>query len=408
EEESPAVLLFRQFTSLSHEGQVAKVESYARMDERQLQELPYLDQDAHVAITALRQAMHMVELFGAVAALRADEDFQSDIRDPRVRDALAEAKRTNNLERYEDQPAVMSVAAKFKRLHAISRKTDGLQVVIDDLRAELPDNDPASTAAKMGEMRAMLRTCAGNAVQAVLNSVTAALPERLRSRLATPPGGGDGGGDDTARGPAGAGAAAVESSGGSGSSSGAAGERDGAQTRKQQQGSGVAQVEEVEEEQEEEEGRELTEEERRERQARLAHRARMDRLRAAATSAWSGGDKADDAVGYVDRLERDMKARARKGGAQRRKRLADYVGEEAALSLQHTFRALLITLLGFAVMWWFGLMPYQQEAAVLAQEAAMEAAARAAAAAAAAAAAGEAGAAQGAEAAGGSGLLEGL
>ncbi len=30
--------------------------------------------------------------------------------------------------RYEDQPAVVSVAAKFKRLHAVSRKAGGLQV----------------------------------------------------------------------------------------------------------------------------------------------------------------------------------------------------------------------------------------------------------------------------------------
>ncbi len=40
------------------------MESYARMDERQVQEMSYLDMAAQAAVTALRQAMGMVELFG--------------------------------------------------------------------------------------------------------------------------------------------------------------------------------------------------------------------------------------------------------------------------------------------------------------------------------------------------------
>ncbi|GIL48547.1 hypothetical protein Vafri_5033 [Volvox africanus] len=180
---SPAAICLRQLLSMTSEQQVAKVESYARMIERQVQELSYLDVNAQAAVTALRQAMGMVESFGAIAALRADDDFQSDIRDPGVKEALAEARRTNDLSRYEDRPAVMSVAAKFKRLHAVTRKAGGLQVVIDDLRAELPGNDPSSTAAKMEEMQGAQREAAEAAVKAILASVSAAVPEHVRDHL---------------------------------------------------------------------------------------------------------------------------------------------------------------------------------------------------------------------------------
>ncbi|GIL48550.1 hypothetical protein Vafri_5033 [Volvox africanus] len=77
----------------------------------------------------------------------------------------------------------MSVAAKFKRLHAVTRKAGGLQVVIDDLRAELPGNDPSSTAAKMEEMQGAQREAAEAAVKAILASVSAAVPEHVRDHL---------------------------------------------------------------------------------------------------------------------------------------------------------------------------------------------------------------------------------
>ncbi|GIL48549.1 hypothetical protein Vafri_5033 [Volvox africanus] len=61
---SPAAICLRQLLSMTSEQQVAKVESYARMIERQVQELSYLDVNAQAAVTALRQAMGMVESFG--------------------------------------------------------------------------------------------------------------------------------------------------------------------------------------------------------------------------------------------------------------------------------------------------------------------------------------------------------
>ncbi|GLC35201.1 Ankyrin repeat domain-containing protein 35 [Pleodorina starrii] len=349
EYDSPAAICLRQLSSMSYEQQIGKVESYARMDERQVAELPYMDMTAQAAVTALRQAMAMVELFGAIVALRADEDFQSDIRDPRVRDALAEAKRTNDLSRYEDLPGVMSVAAKFKRLHAVTRKAGGLQVVIDDLRCELPGNDPVATAAKMGEMRAAQRAAAEAALQAVLSSVTAAVPEHVHKRIATAAAAAGAASGAVSR-RADGGSAGGKSSGAGRGNGGKGGVGDGFEQGEDEQAFKV----------------------------RMAQKERMDKLRAAATSAWTAGNEADAAVGYVDRLEKKFEEEAaRAEGGRRRWRLADYVGEEVAQSLVHTLKALLLTAAAFALMWLFGLMPHQQTASLLAREGALRAAAEA-------------------------------
>ncbi|GLI69305.1 hypothetical protein VaNZ11_013884 [Volvox africanus] len=362
---SPAAICLRQLLSMTSEQQIAKVELYARMIERQVQELSYLDVNAQAAVTVLRQTMGMVESFGAIAALRADEDFQSDIRDPGVRNALAEARRTNDLSRYEDQPAVMSVAAKFKRLHAVTRKAGGLQVVIDDLRAELPGNDPSSTAAKMEEMRGAQREAAEAAVKAILASVSAAVPEHVRDHLvsacsatvaaaaavvATKAAAVAGVAGD--KGNVGKALAAEAASGGGPNGGSSSGGFHGGEDDKTFQARIMAQKE------------------------------RMDKLRAAASSAWSS-NAVDATVGYVDRMEKEFEAAAARAEGKHRRRLADYVGEEMAQSLIHTFKALVTTAIAFLVMWLFGLMPHQQTKALLARQeaqlaavAAREAAAR--------------------------------
>ncbi|KXZ48871.1 hypothetical protein GPECTOR_25g456 [Gonium pectorale] len=341
EEESPAAMFLRQFLEMSTQQQMAKVESYARMSDRQVAELPYLDSEAQTAISGLRHAMSMVELFGAIAALRADEDFQADIRDPNVIAALEDVKKTNTLERYENQAAVMNVTAKFKRLHAITSKAGGLKVVVDDLRADLPDNDLACTAAKREEFTLMQRAAAMSAAKAVLKSATAAVPEPQRSRL-------------LAR----------------------AAEREAAQAEGATAGKDAVQPTPAAGGGEAKSGNEpLPHEDDLTFKARMAGQARLDKLRAAATATWDVSDgKKDEDIGFVDRHAKQFEKDAARAEGRRR-RLADYVGEELAHSLTQTFNALVITLFAFAVMWAVGLMPHQQAASLLARQAELQAAA---------------------------------
>ncbi|KAG2499567.1 hypothetical protein HYH03_002512 [Edaphochlamys debaryana] len=357
EAEHPVALFLRQFSALSPEQQAAKVEALSRMDEREVKQLPYMDADALAALTGLRTAGTMVELFTAVAALRSDEEFQSDIGDARVRAALEEIKKTNNLERYETQPAIMSVAAKFKRLHAINRKAGALKVVLDDLRADLPGNDPASTAAKAAEFAANQAACAASAAQAVLRSAQAALPQRNRARAeaqAEAESGAEAGMGVRRRGKNATGDGPLEEEGGTGKDGkGKGGEEE--EDDKQREGEDDAAFRE-----------------------RLANRSRVDRLRAAATSAWVNAHSAADDVGFVDRFSKNLEAQAARAEGRYRKRLADYVGEEVAQSLVHTLKALALTLLAFAALWVLGLMPHQQTQALLARQAVQEAAKRAA------------------------------
>lgn len=49
----------------------------------------------------------------AVAALRADEEFQSDINDPRVAAAISDVKKSNNLERWAGGAAALSMWLSF-------------------------------------------------------------------------------------------------------------------------------------------------------------------------------------------------------------------------------------------------------------------------------------------------------
>eukprot|EP00198_Chlamydomonas_reinhardtii_P013826 XP_001703163.1 ankyrin-repeat protein [Chlamydomonas reinhardtii] len=420
EAEHPAAAFLKSFGAMSHPQQVSKVESLARQDERQLAQLPYLRggsaeaQEAAAALAALRQAMAVVELFAAVSALRADYEFQTDIRDEKVRTALEEVKRTNNLERYEDQPAVMSVAAKFKRLHGVTRRT-GLKVVIDDLRAELPGNDPASTAARAAELRVTQAACAANATKALLAAASAAVPEHVRSRAAS---------RAASRAPSRAGGSAPPSALGAGRKKGAAakGEADkksvagtpapAAAVAAAASGAGIAQAalapaipeagEDVQPtvaargpgpvaeggdgqrqsaalppEALEAELRRRKEEERAF-QERLANKMRVDKLRAAATSAWvTAHSKEDDDIGYVDKFAAKFEVEASKAEGTYRKTLADYIGEEAAQSLRQTGLALLFALLGFGLMWLLGLMPHQQTSSLLARQAVVEAARKA-------------------------------
>ncbi|KAG2452805.1 hypothetical protein HYH02_003034 [Chlamydomonas schloesseri] len=419
EAEHPAAAFLKAFSAMGHPQQVARVEALARQDERALAELPYLRggggaaQEALAALAALRQAMSVTELFAAVSGLRADDEFQTDIRDERVRTALEEVKRTNNLERYEDQPAVMSVAAKFKRLHGVTRKT-GLKVVIDDLRADLSGNDPASTAARAEELRVTQAACAANAAKAVLAAASAAVPEHLRSRAASraasrapsraggsaPPstlGAGRKKGAAAGEGPAKKAGAAAAGGGGSGAAGGAKAaperipeEGEEAQSTGAAAAGGTAAVPAVVEvgdgpqqsaalspEALEEELRRRAEEERAF-QERLSNKMRVDKLRAAATSAWvTAHSQEEDDIGYVDKFAARFEVEASKAEGTYRKTLADYVGEETAQSLRQTGVALLFALLGFGLMWLLGLMPHQQTASLLARQAVVEAARRA-------------------------------
>lgn len=62
-----AVVLHGAYCSrLFHELRARQVESYARMEDRQLRELPYIDDEALAAVGALRQAAAMVEMMGWV------------------------------------------------------------------------------------------------------------------------------------------------------------------------------------------------------------------------------------------------------------------------------------------------------------------------------------------------------
>ncbi|KAG2427726.1 hypothetical protein HXX76_012051 [Chlamydomonas incerta] len=424
EAEHPAAAFLKAFAAMGHPQQVSKVEALARQDERQLAELPYLRGggpaavEAAAALSALRQAMAVVELFAAVSALRADDEFQTDIRDEKVRTALEEVKRTNNLERYEDQPAVISVATKFKRLHGVTRKT-GLKVVIDDLRADLPGNDPASTAARAAELRVTQAACAANAAKAVLAAASAAVPEHVRSRAAsrtpsrapTRAGGSappstlaagrkkgatakeEAGKKATAGAATAAAAAAAEAAAAASGAGGGAkaarepipedGEEQEAQPAAVVEGPGVEagdgqqQSAALSPEALEAELRRREDEERAF-QERLANKMRVDKLRAAATSAWvTAHSKEDDDIGYVDKFAAKFEVEASKAEGTYRKTLADYIGEEAAQSLRQTGVALLFALLGFGLMWLLGLMPHQQTASLLARQAVVEAARRA-------------------------------
>ncbi len=62
-EDAPPRSFAQQFAALPTQQQVAKVEAFARMDERQMRELlPSLDEQACTSIAAVRQAMGMVEM----------------------------------------------------------------------------------------------------------------------------------------------------------------------------------------------------------------------------------------------------------------------------------------------------------------------------------------------------------
>lgn len=71
------------------------------------------------------------------------------------------------------------------RLTQAAHSSIHTQVVIDDLRAELPGNDPASTAARAAELRVTQAACAANATKALLAAASAAVPEHVRSRAAS-------------------------------------------------------------------------------------------------------------------------------------------------------------------------------------------------------------------------------
>ncbi|PNH10307.1 hypothetical protein TSOC_002963, partial [Tetrabaena socialis] len=100
---------------------------------------------------------------------------------------------------------------------------------------------------------------------------------------------------------------------------------------------------------------------------RASNKVRVDKLRAAATSAWvtTQPQAGDDDIGYVDRFAKKFEEETAKAEGKGGGRLAAWVGEELASSLTHTFKALAMTLLGFALMWCLGMMPHQQTKALL-------------------------------------------
>lgn len=76
----------------------------------------------------VRRANQLLAVYAAVAALRADEAFQEDASDPGVQDALADMGRTNNVAAYAGNAAVVSVATKLKKFHAVLQEAGGVRL----------------------------------------------------------------------------------------------------------------------------------------------------------------------------------------------------------------------------------------------------------------------------------------
>eukprot|EP00879_Flechtneria_rotunda_P015925 GHRR01016654.1.p1 GENE.GHRR01016654.1~~GHRR01016654.1.p1 ORF type:complete len:602 (+),score=264.49 GHRR01016654.1:428-2233(+) len=130
---SPVAAYSIEFASLSASDQGRKVETLARMTDTELSQLGFLTDQARVAIRQVRRAHQLLSCYRAIAALRSDESFQEDASEPRVQEALREMGLSNSFDKYVDDRQVMSVAAKLKKFHAVTREAGGVRLGLQDV-----------------------------------------------------------------------------------------------------------------------------------------------------------------------------------------------------------------------------------------------------------------------------------
>ncbi|MEW5298020.1 MAG: hypothetical protein WDW36_001184 [Sanguina aurantia] len=168
----PDESLSSRFSKMSPQEQLRKVNLYAAMAVEELERVAGLPSSA---VDPLRQVKRITDVLGgfrAIAALRGDEDFQSDVVDPQVKKAMDYMKATNDMNKYKDDRTVMSVSFKLRKLQNVLRVNGGLKVTLDDLLVgpAHPANTPAATQARIASLEGTLAAATRVATDAIAGS----------------------------------------------------------------------------------------------------------------------------------------------------------------------------------------------------------------------------------------------
>ncbi|MEW5312024.1 MAG: hypothetical protein WDW38_003688 [Sanguina aurantia] len=108
----PDESLSSRFSKMSPQEQLRKVNLYAAMAVEELERVAGLPSSA---VDPLRQVKRITDVLGgfrAIAALRGDEDFQSDVVDPQVKKAMDYMKATNDMNKIASLEGTLAAATR--------------------------------------------------------------------------------------------------------------------------------------------------------------------------------------------------------------------------------------------------------------------------------------------------------
>ncbi|KAF5836055.1 hypothetical protein DUNSADRAFT_6525 [Dunaliella salina] len=129
--------LQQRFEKMSEQERIRKVDTYARMSDAEVAELPYMPPSVLPLLKQLKRAHNLLACWQPVAALRSDPNLQADLEDTRLRMFIEELQKPGvDISRYRLDSQVQSVLTKLGKLHAVLREHgQGLKVALADLRA---------------------------------------------------------------------------------------------------------------------------------------------------------------------------------------------------------------------------------------------------------------------------------
>ncbi|PRW33536.1 Cellulose synthase [Chlorella sorokiniana] len=131
-----------QFRALPKAEQLAKVGRWALLEGEDLaaalQHYPAAAAEEVMArIEHLQAARRLLNIQKAMAALHSDEDFQADIAQARVREAIDSIRAdTGKYEHYAADPQVLAVLQKMRRIHGVAQANGQRTVGIEDMLAK--------------------------------------------------------------------------------------------------------------------------------------------------------------------------------------------------------------------------------------------------------------------------------
>ena len=109
----------QSFESLVRLDQIKKVEALSNHPD--ISSLSHLQESARKALLEINRISKLLESIRAIAALRKDADYQKEVISNHVREAMLEIQQTNDLSKYRDDAAVLSVCSKLNKLQALLR-----------------------------------------------------------------------------------------------------------------------------------------------------------------------------------------------------------------------------------------------------------------------------------------------